>query len=42
MKQHLAAVTLLVPDYDKAIAYYLGKLGFKLVEDTGGSLGFSS
>ena len=34
MKQHLAAVTLLVPDYDKAIAYYLGKLGFKLVEDT--------
>ena len=34
MKQHLAAVTLLVPDYDKAIAYYVGKLGFKLVEDT--------
>ena len=34
MKQHIAAVTLLVPDYDKAIAYYVGKLGFKLVEDT--------
>jgi catechol 2,3-dioxygenase-like lactoylglutathione lyase family enzyme len=34
MKQHIAAVTLLVPDYDKAIAYYLGKLGFRLVEDT--------
>lgn len=33
MKQHIAAVTLLVPDYDKAIAYYVGKLGFKLVED---------
>ena len=34
MKQHIAAVTLLVPDYDKAIAYYVGNLGFKLVEDT--------
>ncbi len=34
MKQHIAAVTLLVPDYDKAIAYYVGKLGFGLVEDT--------
>ncbi|MDO8353830.1 MAG: VOC family protein [Aestuariivirga sp.] len=34
MKQHIAALTLLVPDYDKAIAYYVGKLGFKLVEDT--------
>ena len=34
MKQHIAAVTLLVPGYDEAIAYYVGKLGFKLVEDT--------
>lgn len=34
MKQHIAAVTLLVPNYDKAIAYYVGKLGFRLVEDT--------
>jgi catechol 2,3-dioxygenase-like lactoylglutathione lyase family enzyme len=34
MKQHIAAVTLLVPDYDKAVAYYVGKLGFKLIEDT--------
>lgn len=34
MKQHIAAVTLLVPDYDEAIAYYVGKLGFKLVGDT--------
>ena len=33
MKQHIAAVTLLVPGYDEAIAYYVGKLGFKLVED---------
>jgi catechol 2,3-dioxygenase-like lactoylglutathione lyase family enzyme len=34
MKQHIAAVTLLVPDYDKAIVYYVGKLGFTLAEDT--------
>ncbi len=34
MKQHISAVTLLVPDYDKAIAYYVGRLGFKIVEDT--------
>ena len=34
MKQNIAAVALLVPDYDKAIAYYVGKLGFRLVEDT--------
>jgi catechol 2,3-dioxygenase-like lactoylglutathione lyase family enzyme len=34
MKQHIAAVTLLVPDYDEAIAYYVRKLGFELVEDT--------
>lgn len=33
MKQNIAVVTLLVPDYDNAIAYYVGKLGFKLVED---------
>ncbi len=34
MKQHIAAVALLVRGYDEAIAYYVGKLGFKLVEDT--------
>jgi catechol 2,3-dioxygenase-like lactoylglutathione lyase family enzyme len=34
MKQHIAAVTLLIPDYDEAIAYYVGRLGFKLIEDT--------
>lgn len=34
MKQNIAAVTLLVSDYDKAIAYYVGKLGFRLTEDT--------
>ncbi len=31
---HLAHITLLVPDYDEALAYYVGKLGFTLVEDT--------
>ena len=31
---HLAAVALLVSDYDEAIAYYTTKLGFELVEDT--------
>jgi len=34
MTQHLAAVALVVPDYDEAIAFYVGKLGFELVEDT--------
>jgi catechol 2,3-dioxygenase-like lactoylglutathione lyase family enzyme len=29
----LAAFTLLVEDYDPAIAYYCGVLGFKLVQD---------
>ncbi len=34
MKQSLAHVTLLVDDYDKAIAYYTRKLNFRLLEDT--------
>ncbi len=34
MKQHLGAVSLLVRDYDAAIAYYTQVLGFTLVEDT--------
>ena len=29
-----ATVTLLVPDYDEGIAFYVGALGFDLVEDT--------
>ena len=32
--QRLALVTLLVRDYDEAIAYYVGALGFILQEDT--------
>ncbi|MBO9622218.1 MAG: VOC family protein [Sphingomonas sp.] len=31
---HLAHITLLVRDYDEALAFYIGKLGFTLVEDT--------
>jgi catechol 2,3-dioxygenase-like lactoylglutathione lyase family enzyme len=34
VSQRLAAVTLLVPDYDEAIAYFCGVLDFELVEDT--------
>jgi lactoylglutathione lyase len=32
--QRIAALALLVDDYDRAIAYYTGTLGFRLVEDT--------
>ena len=31
---HLAHLTLVVRDYDEALAFYVGKLGFDLVEDT--------
>ncbi|WP_329379819.1 VOC family protein [Streptomyces sp. NBC_01716] len=31
---HIALVTLVVRDYDEAIAFYTGSLGFELVEDT--------
>jgi catechol 2,3-dioxygenase-like lactoylglutathione lyase family enzyme len=34
MKQHLAAISMLVRDYDEAIAYYTEILGFALVEDS--------
>ncbi len=27
-------ITLVVRDYDEALAFYVGKLGFELVEDT--------
>jgi catechol 2,3-dioxygenase-like lactoylglutathione lyase family enzyme len=32
--QHIGCVSVLVRDYDEAIAFYTGKLGFELVEDT--------
>lgn len=34
MTAHLALVTLVVPDYDEAISFYTGSLGFELREDT--------
>jgi catechol 2,3-dioxygenase-like lactoylglutathione lyase family enzyme len=34
MGRSIASVTLLVRDYDEAIAFYTGPLGFTLVEDT--------
>lgn len=34
MTQSLTALTLVVRDYDEAIAYYVGTLGFELLEDT--------
>ena len=33
MKQTLGLVSLVVRDYDEALAFYVGKLGFTLVED---------
>ena len=34
MKQSLAVVSVVVRDYDEALAFYIGKLGFKLIEDS--------
>lgn len=34
MTQHISAVAVVVPDYDEAIGFYVGSLGFHLVEDT--------
>jgi catechol 2,3-dioxygenase-like lactoylglutathione lyase family enzyme len=34
MRQSLALVSVVVRDYDEALKYYLGTLGFELVEDT--------
>lgn len=33
MTSRISALALIVPDYDEAIAFYVGKLGFRLVED---------
>ncbi len=33
MTARISAVALVVPDYDAGIAFYVGKLGFRLVED---------
>ncbi|WP_371418591.1 VOC family protein [Acidisoma sp. S159] len=34
MKQRLVLTAVLVRDYDEAIAFYVGKLGFEVREDT--------
>jgi catechol 2,3-dioxygenase-like lactoylglutathione lyase family enzyme len=34
MPQRIGLVTVVVNDYDEAISYYIGRLGFALVEDT--------
>ena len=34
MPQFISAITLIVPDYDPAIEFYVGLLGFELIEDT--------
>ena len=34
MKQNLAQLALVVADYDEAIAFYVDKLKFTLLEDT--------
>jgi catechol 2,3-dioxygenase-like lactoylglutathione lyase family enzyme len=34
MPQAIAAVALVVPDYDEAIAYYTEVFGFELIEDS--------
>jgi catechol 2,3-dioxygenase-like lactoylglutathione lyase family enzyme len=34
MPRSLALISLVVRDYDEAIAFYCGKLGFALIEDT--------
>lgn len=34
MARHLAQIALLVADYDEALAFYVGKMGFDLIEDS--------
>lgn len=34
MAQHIAQFALVVDDYDRAIAWFTGKLGFTVIEDT--------
>src|SRR5262245_3847451 len=33
MEQFIGLIALVVQDYDEALAFYVGKLGFRLVED---------
>ena len=34
MKQRLGLISLVVREYDEALEFFVGKLGFELVEDT--------
>ena len=34
MKQSIGLVSLVVPEYDEALAFYVGVLGFTLIEDS--------
>lgn len=34
LKAHLALVALVVPDYDAALDFYVGVMGFDLIEDS--------
>lgn len=34
MTQHIGLISVVVRDYDEAIAFYVGVLGFTLIEDT--------
>lgn len=34
MNQFIGAISLVIPDYDKALDFYVKALGFQLVEDT--------
>jgi catechol 2,3-dioxygenase-like lactoylglutathione lyase family enzyme len=34
MTQFISRITLLVPDYDAGIAFYVDQLGFRLIEDS--------
>jgi catechol 2,3-dioxygenase-like lactoylglutathione lyase family enzyme len=34
LARHLATIALLIADYDEALAFYVGKMGFELIEDT--------
>jgi catechol 2,3-dioxygenase-like lactoylglutathione lyase family enzyme len=33
LTSRISAIALVVPEYDEALAFYVGKLGFRLVED---------
>jgi catechol 2,3-dioxygenase-like lactoylglutathione lyase family enzyme len=34
VKQHLALTAIVVKDYDEAVAFFVGVLGFELIEDS--------